>query len=111
MCGSEGAKERELKRGRWQLRWAHTSMAATVVKHPLPLLAPTAGPAQRHDPLHCPICSWAAVPPYDKAGSSPSKAGGRKSPLGPKAPAAGKKRAAAATAAASKRSKKATSHD
>lgn len=23
-------------------------------------------PAQRHDPTACPICSWAAVPPYDR---------------------------------------------
>ena len=23
-------------------------------------------PAQRHDPVACPICSWAAVPPHDK---------------------------------------------
>lgn len=23
-------------------------------------------PAQRHDPITCPICSWAAVPPYNK---------------------------------------------
>ncbi|KIZ02304.1 endonuclease III [Monoraphidium neglectum] len=23
-------------------------------------------PAQRHDPTGCPICSWAAVPPYDR---------------------------------------------
>ena len=23
-------------------------------------------PAQRHDPAMCPICSWAAVPPYNK---------------------------------------------
>lgn len=36
-------------------------------------------PAQRHDPLHCPICSWAAVAPYNKAGVSPIKAGGSKS--------------------------------
>lgn len=32
-------------------------------------------PAQRHDPTNCPICSWAAVPPYDQAGSSPLKPG------------------------------------
>lgn len=31
-------------------------------------------PAQRHDPSQCPICSWAAVSPYDKLGSSPKKA-------------------------------------
>lgn len=23
-------------------------------------------PAQRHDPAGCPICRWAAVPPYDQ---------------------------------------------
>lgn len=32
-------------------------------------------PAQRHDPTGCPICSWAAVAPYDRAGQSPIKAG------------------------------------
>jgi adenine-specific DNA glycosylase len=56
--------------------------------------------AQRHDPLQCPICSWAAVPPYDRAGVSPAKAG--KPPTataGKAAPAAAKKRAAAAAAA------------
>ncbi|KAL0022049.1 hypothetical protein WJX77_010271 [Trebouxia sp. C0004] len=31
-------------------------------------------PAQRHDPSQCQICSWAAVSPYDKLGSSPKKA-------------------------------------
>lgn len=31
-------------------------------------------PAQRHDVTKCPICSWAAVPPYDQAGISPKKA-------------------------------------
>lgn len=25
-------------------------------------------PAQRHDPAVCPICTWAAVPPYDMPG-------------------------------------------
>lgn len=67
---------------------------------------PHAGPAQRHDPVQCPVCSWAAVPPYDKAGASPNKASGRKSP-GAKSPAAGKKRAAAAGAGPAKRNKKA----
>lgn len=32
-------------------------------------------PAQRHDPSGCPICSWAAVPPYDQPGFSPLKPG------------------------------------
>eukprot|EP00193_Tetraselmis_chui_P009684 CAMPEP_0177771426 /NCGR_PEP_ID=MMETSP0491_2-20121128/11578_1 /TAXON_ID=63592 /ORGANISM="Tetraselmis chuii, Strain PLY429" /LENGTH=345 /DNA_ID=CAMNT_0019288959 /DNA_START=133 /DNA_END=1170 /DNA_ORIENTATION=- len=32
-------------------------------------------PAQRHDPTGCPICSWAAVPPYNQPGFSPLKAG------------------------------------
>jgi len=31
--------------------------------------------AQRHDPVACPICSWAAVPPYDQIGFSPLKPG------------------------------------
>ncbi|KAL4458760.1 hypothetical protein ABPG75_013625 [Micractinium tetrahymenae] len=35
-------------------------------------------PAKSHDPLLCPVCSWAAVPPYNKAGVSPQKAGGPK---------------------------------
>lgn len=36
-------------------------------------------PAESHDPIMCPICSWAAVPPYDKPGaSSPRKAGERR---------------------------------
>lgn len=34
-------------------------------------------PAQRHDPSVCPICSWAAVPPYDRPGASPFKPGQR----------------------------------
>ncbi|GAX75888.1 hypothetical protein CEUSTIGMA_g3331.t1 [Chlamydomonas eustigma] len=32
-------------------------------------------PAQRHDPSECPICSWAAVPPYNREGISPSRPG------------------------------------
>ena len=32
-------------------------------------------PAQRHDPQYCPICSWAAVQPFDKAGESPAQQG------------------------------------
>ena len=32
-------------------------------------------PAQKHDPAVCPICQWAAVPPYNRAGVSPLKAG------------------------------------
>lgn len=68
----------------------------------------TAGPAQRHDPVQCPICSWAAVPPYHKAGASPNKASGKKSPGAAKSPAAaGRKRAAAGGAGAAKRSKQA----
>lgn len=88
-------------------------------------------PAQRHDPVTCPICSWAAVPPYDRAGNSPIKANGKKpggSPS-PKRPAAkGKatgskgaaaaaaqpaatKRAAPATAAAAKRTRRSASVD
>ncbi|KAL4435867.1 hypothetical protein ABPG77_000629 [Micractinium sp. CCAP 211/92] len=35
-------------------------------------------PAKQHDPVLCPVCSWAAVPPYNKAGVSPQKAGGSK---------------------------------
>jgi endonuclease-3 len=31
--------------------------------------------ARGHDPGMCPICSWAAVSPYDKPGNSPVKAG------------------------------------
>lgn len=34
-------------------------------------------PAKQHDPVLCPVCSWAAVPPYNKAGVSPQKAGGQ----------------------------------
>ncbi|GAB4821817.1 hypothetical protein N2152v2_008863 [Parachlorella kessleri] len=34
-------------------------------------------PARGHDPTSCPICSWAAVPPFDKLGSSPLKPGQR----------------------------------
>ena len=85
-------------------------------------------PAQRHDPVTCPICSWAAVPPYDKAGNSPMKANGKKtggSPS-PKRPAAkgkasgksaaaaalgDKKRMAAASAAAPKRTRRSASVD
>ena len=32
-------------------------------------------PAKAHDPSICPICCWAAVPPYDKPGNSPIKPG------------------------------------
>jgi len=32
-------------------------------------------PAQKHDPQVCPICTWAAVPPFDRPGVSPLKAG------------------------------------
>eukprot|EP00884_Botryococcus_braunii_P007813 jgi/Botrbrau1/17032/Bobra.49_2s0088.1 len=32
-------------------------------------------PAKAHDPTSCAICSWAAVPPYDRIGSSPLKPG------------------------------------
>jgi endonuclease III len=32
-------------------------------------------PARGHDPAMCPICSWAAVSPYDKPGNSPMKPG------------------------------------
>jgi hypothetical protein len=42
-------------------------------------------PAQRHDPAACPLCKWAAVPPYNKPGASPYRPG--ESP--PKAPKAG----------------------
>lgn len=34
-------------------------------------------PAKGHDPGMCPICCWAAVPPYDKPGKSPLKPGQR----------------------------------
>jgi endonuclease-3 len=34
-------------------------------------------PARGHDPAMCPICSWAAVSPYDKPGNSPLKPGQR----------------------------------
>ena len=43
-------------------------------------------PAKAHDPSACPICSWAAVPPYDKAGASPAKAGGARRPPTPPPP-------------------------
>lgn len=36
-------------------------------------------PAKGHDPATCPICSWAAIPPFDKAGASTTKPG-QKSP-------------------------------
>ncbi|PSC76466.1 conserved oligomeric Golgi complex subunit 5 [Micractinium conductrix] len=52
-------------------------------------------PAQRHDPVHCPVCSWAAVPPYDKAGVSPSKAGGPKKAAAAGSGGSAKKEAAA----------------
>ena len=39
-------------------------------------------PAPRHDPVGCPICSWAAVPPYNKAGVSPVKASAKKAASG-----------------------------
>jgi endonuclease-3 len=89
-------------------------------------------PAQRHDPVTCPICSWAAVPPYDKAGNSPLKANGKKpggspSPRRPAAKAkasgkgaaavaaagvaADKKRAAAANTAVPKRTRRSASVD
>lgn len=32
-------------------------------------------PAQRHDPQCCPICSWAAVQPFDNLGESPAQQG------------------------------------
>ena len=32
-------------------------------------------PAQRHNPQGCPICSWAAVQPFDKVGDSPAQQG------------------------------------
>lgn len=116
------------------IRWARKFV------FPIPVLSPPAQiiffgrekcPAQRHDPVTCPICSWAAVPPYDKAGNSPIKANGKKpggSPS-PKRPAAkGKasgskgaaaaaaqpaptKRAAPATAAAAKRTRRSASVD
>ncbi|KAI3436078.1 hypothetical protein D9Q98_002136 [Chlorella vulgaris] len=50
-------------------------------------------PAQRHDPVLCPVCAWAAVPPYNKAGSSPLKAGGAKAAKAVKAAAATTSRA------------------
>src|SRR6476660_3784847 len=34
--------------------------------------------ARGHNPGECPICVWAAVPPYDRAGSSPLKPGARR---------------------------------
>lgn len=34
-------------------------------------------PAKGHNPSTCPICCWAAVPPFDRPGSSPSKANGK----------------------------------
>lgn len=37
-------------------------------------------PAKGHDPMVCPICSWAAVSPYDKVGNSPMRPGQRESP-------------------------------
>jgi len=35
-------------------------------------------PAKKHDPLKCPICAWAAVPPFNKPGFSPSPAAKKK---------------------------------
>lgn len=50
-------------------------------------------PAKGHDPEICPICCWAAIAPYDRAGNSPAKAGKRmKTDNGPKTAVRGKKR-------------------
>lgn len=78
-------------------------------------------PAKSHDPVLCPVCSWAAVPPYNKAGASPQKAGGskngkaassgggsaaaRKASVGK---AVGKRAAAVSAPAAAKRSRNAS---
>ena len=61
-------------------------------------------PAQRHDPILCPVCSWAAVPPFNKPGVSPLKPGKSKAAAaggsGKAATAGGGGKAAAAIAAA-----------
>jgi endonuclease-3 len=69
-------------------------------------------PARGHDPAACPVCAWAAVPPYDRPGTAPPRPGerpGGASPVGRKraAGAAGASGgAAAAKKPAAKRSRK-----
>lgn len=58
-------------------------------------------PAKQHDPVLCPVCSWAAVPPYNKVGVSPQKAGGSKNG---RAASSGATKAAGSRAAGSKAS-------
>ena len=59
-------------------------------------------PARGHDPAMCPICSWAAVTPYDKIGNSPLKPGQRAGSDGAKKANSGK--AKSTVTAAAKRS-------
>lgn len=63
-------------------------------------------PAQRHDPVLCPICSWAAVPPYNKPGNSPLKPGQKAGQASPKAAAKRPRTAKAQGAPAGKRGRK-----
>mmetsp|Transcript_446 Transcript_446/g.1349 ORF Transcript_446/g.1349 Transcript_446/m.1349 type:complete len:395 (+) Transcript_446:177-1361(+) len=67
-------------------------------------------PAPRHDPAACPICSWAAVSPYDEAGVSPLKPGKSAASANGKSPAAKRKGAAksAITTEASPKPRKAS---
>ncbi|KAL4551819.1 hypothetical protein Ndes2526B_g06077 [Nannochloris sp. 'desiccata'] len=71
-------------------------------------------PARGHDPAMCPICSWAAVSPYDKPGNSPLKPGQRVAGASASGRAnTGKAKSAAAggAAAAAKRSAAAEGED
>uniref|UniRef100_A0A7R9VB72 HhH-GPD domain-containing protein n=1 Tax=Chlamydomonas euryale TaxID=1486919 RepID=A0A7R9VB72_9CHLO len=52
-------------------------------------------PAKGHDPAGCPVCCWAAVSPYNRAGVSPSRPGQKPKSL----QARGVKRSASAPAA------------
>jgi endonuclease-3 len=53
-------------------------------------------PARGHDPAACPVCAWAAVPPYNRPGTAPPRPGERAGGASP----AGRKRAAGVTGAA-----------
>lgn len=57
-------------------------------------------PAKGHDAAKCPICSWAAVPPFDRPGTSPSKANGKTTRVSGGASKPRKRADAAAAAAA-----------
>lgn len=103
--GGEGCSHAATLPGRWSAAAAHTCPPAARCSLQVIFFGRERCPAQRHDPLQCPICSWAAVPPYDKAGNSPQKAGGAKSPR----PA--KKRGTAASPAAAKRTRRSVSQE